>query len=124
MNEDLEIKKLMSDYQPELTDSADFMAALNEKLDVVEDVKVYHELQTRKYRKLLLAALISGAVVGGLLIAFILLAPATFGEFHLLLDSSFFVFLMSYKTLFLVAGAILITAACAIPALTSRSASN
>lgn len=124
MKEDLEIKKLLSDYQPELTDSADFMAALNEKLDVVEDVKVYHELQTRKYRKLLLAALISGAAVGGLLIAFILLAPATFGEFHLLLDSSFFVFLMSYKTLFLVAGAILITAACAIPALTSRSASN
>lgn len=124
MKEDLEIKKLLSDYQPELTDSADFMASLNEKLDVVEDVKVYHELQTRKYRKLLLAALISGAAVGGLLIAFILLAPATFGEFHLLLDSSFFVFLMSYKTLFLVAGAILITAACAIPALTSRSASN
>lgn len=124
MKEDLEIKELLSDYQPELTDSADFMAALNEKLDVVEDVKVYHELQTRKYRKLLLAALISGAAVGGLLIAFILLAPATFGEFHLLLDSSFFVFLMSYKTLFLVAGAILITAACAIPALTSRSASN
>lgn len=124
MKEDLEIKKLLSDYQPELTDSARFMAALNEKLDVVEDVKVYHERQVHKYRRVLFIALVAGAVVGGLLAAFILLAPATFGEFHLLLDSSFFVFLMSYKTLFLVAGAILITAACAIPALTSRSASN
>lgn len=124
MKEDLEIKKLLSDYQPELTDSARFMAALNEKLDVVEDVKVYHERQIHKYRRVLFIALVAGAVVGGLLAAFILLAPATFGEFHLLLDSSFFVFLMSYKTLFLVAGAILITAACAIPALTSRSASN
>lgn len=124
MKEDLEIKKLLSDYQPELTDSADFMAALNEKLDVVEDVKVYHELQTRKYRKLLLAALISGAAVGGLLIAFILLAPATFGEFHLLLDSSLFVFLMTYRTWFLLAAAILITAACTVPVLRTRDASN
>lgn len=124
MKEDLEIKKLLSDYQPELTDSADFMAALNEKLDVVEDVKVYHELQTRKYRKLLLAALISGAAVGGLLIAFILLAPATFGEFYLLLDSSFFVFLMTYRTWFLLTAAILITAACTVPVLRTRSASN
>lgn len=124
MKEDLEIKELLSDYQPELTDSADFMASLNEKLDVVEDVKVYHELQTRKYRKLLLAALISGAAVGGLLIAFILLAPATFGEFHLLLDSSFFVFLMTYRTWFLLAAAILITAACTVPVLRTRDASN
>ena len=99
-------------------------ASLNEKLDVVEDVKVYHELQTRKYRKLLLAALISGAAVGGLLIAFILLAPATFGEFHLLLDSSFFVFLMTYRTWFLLAAAILITAACTVPVLRTRDASN
>lgn len=124
MKEDLEIKELLSDYQPELTDSADFMASLNEKLDVVEDVKVYHELQTRKYRKLLLAALISGAAVGGLLIAFILLAPATFGEFHLLLDSSLFVFLMTYRTWFLLAAAILITAACTVPVLRTRDASN
>lgn len=124
MNEDLDIKKLISDYQPEMTDGADFMAALNDKLDAVEDVKVYHERQTHKYRKTLLAALVAGAVAGGLLIAFILLAPATFGEFHLLLDSSFFVFLMSYKTLFLIAGAILITAACVVPALRTRSTSN
>lgn len=124
MKEDLDIKKILSDYQPELTDSADFMAALNEKLDMVEDVKVYHERQVRKYRSVLFIALIAGAVAGGLLAAFILLAPATFGEFHLLLDSSFFVFVMSYKTWFLLAAAILITAACTIPVLRTRDASN
>lgn len=124
MKEDLEIKKLLSDYQPELTDSADFMAALNEKLDVVEDVKVYHERQIHKYRRVLFIALVAGAVIGGLLAAFILLAPATFGEFHLLLDSSLFVFLMTYRTWFLLAAAILITAACTVPVLRTRDASN
>lgn len=124
MKEDLEIKELLSDYQPELTDSAGFMAALNEKLDVVEDVKVYHEHQVHKYRRVLFAALVAGAVAGGLLAAFILLAPATFGEFHLLLDSSLFVFLMTYRTWFLLAAAILITAACTLPLLKTQSISK
>ncbi len=122
MNDDLDIKQLLSDCRPEVTDSAEFMAALEKKLDAVEDIKSYHEEKIGKFRRITFIALLAGVIAGGLLVAFILLAPATFGQFHLLLDSSLYVFLMSYKTYFFVAFAILVMTVCLFPVLKTREA--
>lgn len=119
MNDDLDIKKLFDDCQPELTDSADFLAGLEKKLDSVEDIKVYHDTQVRKYRTGALAAFIFGGIMGALFIALIFLKPSSSPQLALLLDSQLYVFLISNKIAILVGLGAFITAFGLIPMLKS-----
>lgn len=97
MNDDLDIKKLFDNCQPQLTDSAEFMAELNKKLDAVEDIKAYHDAQVRRLKNLATLALIIGGVLGALFAALLILKPASSPQVALLLDSKAYLFLMTYK---------------------------
>lgn len=103
MNDDLEIRELIHSCRPELGDSAEFMESLDAKLEAVEEIKAYHDCQIRKCRTMTMLALVIGGVFGALFVAILLIKPTSSPQFALLLDSSFYVFLMTYKMPILVA---------------------
>lgn len=97
MNDDLDIRKLFDDCRPQLTDNAEFMAELNEKLNAVEEIKAYHDAQVRKLKSLATLALVVGCVLGVLFAAILILKPASSPQVALLFDSKAYLFLMTYK---------------------------
>ena len=61
--------------KPTFDDSADFMAALNKRLDAVEYVRQHQEATIRRYRMAMVAAFVVGILVGGFAVGYLLLAP-------------------------------------------------
>lgn len=85
MEKDPVLEELFLAQKPTFDDSADFMAALNKRLDSVEYVKQHQEATMRRYRMAMVAAFVVGFVVGGFAVGYLLLAPIntplfTFGE--------------------------------------------
>lgn len=64
MTDDKDIEKLFSTAETQFDDDAQFMAALNEKLDKVEFIKQIQERKLKSYRISLIVAFAAGAVFG------------------------------------------------------------
>ena len=75
MEKDKTIEALFLAQKPTFDDSADFMAALNKRLDAVEYVKQHQEATIRRYRMAMVAAFVVGILVGGFAVGYLLLAP-------------------------------------------------
>lgn len=75
MEKDKTIEALFLAQKPTFDDSADFMAALNKRLDAVEYVRQHQETTIRRYRMAMVAAFVVGILVGGFAVGYLLLAP-------------------------------------------------
>lgn len=75
MEKDKTIEALFLAQKPTFDDSADFMAALNKRLDAVEYVRQHQEATIRRYRMAMVAAFVVGILVGGFAVGYLLLAP-------------------------------------------------
>jgi len=75
MEKDKTIEALFLAQKPTFDDSADFMAALNKRLDAVEYVRQHQEATIRRYRIAMVAAFVVGILVGGFAVGYLLLAP-------------------------------------------------
>ncbi|MCR5315876.1 MAG: hypothetical protein K6E52_08290 [Bacteroidaceae bacterium] len=75
MEKDKTIEALFLAQKPHFDDSADFMAALNKRLDAVEYVRQHQEATIRRYRMAMVAAFVVGILVGGFAVGYLLAAP-------------------------------------------------
>ena len=75
MEKDKTIEALFLAQKPTFDDSADFMAALNKRLDAVEYVRQHQEATIRRYRMAMVAAFVVGILVGGFAVGYLLFAP-------------------------------------------------
>ena len=65
MEKDKLLADLFGDYEPTLSDDAQFMAALKRRLDAVEHLKQIQQAQLRRYRYAMAAVLAMALVAGG-----------------------------------------------------------
>ena len=72
---DTAIEKMFARYQPDLGDSKEYMDALSKKLEAVEFVKQYQEVQVRRHRKIMALVFAMGVLTGALGIILTLLHP-------------------------------------------------
>ena len=64
MNEDKFLKDLLSDYHPQLSDDNAFMQKLQRQLELIEEVKAYQRVESRKNKLMSLKLLAVGVVLG------------------------------------------------------------
>ena len=70
------LEELFLAQAPHFEDSADFMASLTKRLDVVEYIKQHQEATIRRYKMATVAAFVVGIISGAITIAFVLSMPA------------------------------------------------
>ena len=75
MKEKTTIEELFAQYQPDMGDRNEYMKQLSKKLEAAEYAKRYREVQTRRYRRMMVAVFISGIVTGAIGIVLVLLHP-------------------------------------------------
>ena len=76
MNE-TEIKDFFKANRPQTSDEGTFIAGLSARMDAATEIKRLHDEAIRRYRLTALITLIAGIVIGGLVIALILLHPVS-----------------------------------------------
>lgn len=76
MNKDKDLEELFAAYRPTFDDGDAFMQRLNRRLDAVEYLRQYEEANLRRYRYGMVAALVLGVVMGGVLMVVSLAMPA------------------------------------------------
>ena len=76
MTKDKALEELFLAQKPQITDNADFMAALTKRLDAVEFIKQHQEATIRRYKMVMVAAFVVGIISGALAIALVLSSPA------------------------------------------------
>lgn len=64
MNEDKFLKDLLADYHPQLSDDRTFMERLQRQLELIEEVKAYQRVESRKNKLMSLKLLAVGVVLG------------------------------------------------------------
>ena len=75
MNKDKALEELFLANKPQFDDKDDFMASLSKRLDAVEYIKQHQEATLRRYKIAMVVAFLSGLIVGGIAIAYILSTP-------------------------------------------------
>lgn len=75
MEQDDRLREIFEDYKPNLGDSSQFMASLQQRLEAVEYLRQMQEAETRHYHRVTLATLVAGMVAGGAMVAALLLWP-------------------------------------------------
>ncbi len=75
MKEKTTIEDLFAQYQPNLGDRNEYLEKLSKKLEAAEYAKRYREIQTRRYRRMMVAVFISGIVTGAIGIVLVLSHP-------------------------------------------------
>ena len=75
MKEKTTIEDLFAQYQPDMGDRNEYLEKLSKKLAAAEYAKQYHEAQTRRYRRMMVAVFISGIVTGAIAMVLVLLHP-------------------------------------------------
>ncbi len=75
MNKDKALEELFLANKPQFDDKDDFMASLTKRLDAVEYIKQHQEATLRRYKIAMVVAFLSGLIVGGIAIAYILSTP-------------------------------------------------
>ena len=76
MSKDKALEELFLAQKPHFDDKADFMSALNRRLDAVEYVRQHQEATIRRYKMAMVVAFIVGVVSGAVTLAFVLSMPA------------------------------------------------
>lgn len=66
MDEDKYLKDLLSDYQPKLTDDADFMQRLHRQMALIDEVKAYQREEKRKNKRFSIVMLAIGILLGSI----------------------------------------------------------
>ncbi len=66
MDEDKYLKDLLTDYQPKLTDDADFMQRLHRQMALIDEVKAYQRAEKRKNKRFSIIMLAIGIVLGSI----------------------------------------------------------
>lgn len=66
MDEDKYLKDLLSDYQPKLTDDADFMQRLHRQMALIDEVKAYQREEKRKNKRFSIIMLTIGILLGSI----------------------------------------------------------
>ncbi len=64
MDEDKYLKDLLTNYQPKLTDDADFMQRLHRQMALIDEVKAYQREEKRKNKRFSIIMLAIGIVLG------------------------------------------------------------
>ena len=72
---DTAIEEMFARYHPDLGDSKKYMEVLSKKLEAVEYVKRYQEVQVRRHRKTMAVVFAMGVLTGALGIILTLLHP-------------------------------------------------
>ena len=75
MNKDKALEDLFLAQKPHFNDRDDFMASLTKRLDAVEYIKQHQEATLHRYKIAMVVAFLSGLIVGGIAIAYILSTP-------------------------------------------------
>jgi hypothetical protein len=102
MTKDKALEELFLSRKPHFDDEADFMAALNRRLDAVEYVRLHQEAALRRYKMTIVAAFIVGLVSGAITLAFILSMPADVPLFTLKVQSGILFWLTENSRIILV----------------------
>lgn len=97
MKQDNILADIFSEYNPTLYDDAEFMKALNTKLEAVEYIKQYNHAQIRRSRYMVVAALVMGIVVGVVSTAYLLLFAGTGPVINISVDSSVLMFIIEHS---------------------------
>ena len=66
MDKDKYLKDLLTDYQPKLTDDADFMQRLHRQMALIDEVKAYQREEKRKNKRFSIIMLAIGIVLGSI----------------------------------------------------------
>lgn len=66
MDEDKYLKDLLTDYQPKLTDDADFMQRLHRQMALIDEVKAYQREEKRKNKRFSIVMLAIGILLGSI----------------------------------------------------------
>lgn len=66
MDEDKYLKDLLTDYQPKLTDNADFMQRLHRQMALIDEVKAYQREEKRKNKRFSIIMLAIGILLGSI----------------------------------------------------------
>ena len=66
MDEDKYLKDLLTDYQPKLTDDADFMQRLHRQMALIDEVKAYQREEKRKNKRFSIIMLAIGILLGSI----------------------------------------------------------
>lgn len=64
MDEDKYLKDLLTNYQPKLTDDADFMQRLHRQMALIDEVKAYQREEKRKNKRFSIIMLAIGILLG------------------------------------------------------------
>ena len=75
MMKDKALEELFLSQKPHFSDNADFMASLTKRLDAVEYIKQHQEATIRRYKMLMVVALVVGIVSGAVSIGYVLSMP-------------------------------------------------
>ena len=93
MSKDKALEELFLAQKPHFDDNADFMSALNRRLDAVEFVRRHQEATIRRYKIAMVAAFVVGVVSGAISLAFVLSLPADMPLFTVHVQSGFLLWL-------------------------------
>ena len=74
---DTQIKDFFKANRPQTSDDGTFLAGLSARMDAAAEIKRLHDEAIGRYRLIALITLIVGLVIGGLVIAFVLLHPVS-----------------------------------------------
>ena len=66
MDEDKYLKDLLTNYQPKLTDDADFMQRLHRQMALIDEVKAYQREEKRKNKRFSIIMLAIGILLGSI----------------------------------------------------------
>ena len=66
MDEDKYLKDLLTEYQPKLTDDADFMQRLHRQMALIDEVKAYQREEKRKNKRFSIIMLAIGILLGSI----------------------------------------------------------
>lgn len=66
MDEDKYLKDLLTDYQPKLTNDADFMQRLHRQIALIDEVKAYQREEKRKNKRFSIIMLAIGILLGSI----------------------------------------------------------
>ena len=90
---DQALEELFLAQKPHFDDTADFMSALNRRLDAVEYVRQHQEATIRRYKMAMVVAFVVGVVSGAISLAFVLSMPADMPLFTVQVQSGILLWL-------------------------------
>ena len=93
MTKDKVLEELFLAQKPHFDDNADFMSALNRRLDAVEYVRQHQEATIRRYKMAMVVTFVVGVVSGAITLAFVLSMPADMPLFTVHMQSRILIWL-------------------------------